>query len=848
LHGNAALIEDTEYANIYQFVFKCLKKKYYFENKETCKIIKLYKSNSSSLCKVYLNTGDGFNPDEVLSIPLNKRGNRFFVSADITSDVKSIRFDPDEGSPCIINDMKIITDNGVTDYRNTNGIEANGIIVFNTIDPQITIDFDGIPFSRIKISGEIYKFTFDDIVALSKMKDFIRDYCELEMSLLKTNEKIQNITSSYQAQCQALITERDVLQSQRQALITERDVLQSQLNVVENMYKTIVNSEFWKITKPFRVLLNTVKHILKHLPLVKYIYMFLASVNNFGHKETIRKTKSIFMRKKYSFKIVNRLSKSEIKIQKEAQFPRNIKFSVLVPLLNTPQKYLKEMIKSVKEQTYENWEMCLADGSDKDHVYIRNICEKHAKKDHRILYKKLDKNLGISTNTNECIYMSSGEYIALLDPIDLLHPSVLYEVIKTICNENADIIYTDEDKVDKNTKTLSEPYFKPDFAIDNLRACNYICHLTVFKKSLLDEIGLFDSKFDGSEDHDMILRLVEKSEMIVHIPKILYHRRIKNNPADYNISHSGILAVSNHLKRCGLDANVTMPCVSRAIYRIGYKIIGDPLISIIIPNKDHVEDIEKCVSSIIDKSTYSNYEIIVVENGSETKEIFNYYNRIKCSNVKVACWDGGFNYPEINNFGRKSAGGDYIVLMNNDVEIISPCWIEEMLMFCQRQDVGIVGAKLYYPDNTIQHGGVILGILDGVAGHSHKFFPRNHAGYMGRLIYQQDLSAVTAACMMVKASVFDEVGGLDPAFAVAYNDVDFCMRVRKTGYLIVWTPYAEAYHHESKSRGLDTTPEKFMRYEKEKLLFQERWANELEAGDKYYNVNLTLARQDFSVK
>jgi GT2 family glycosyltransferase len=655
------------------------------------------------------------------------------------------------------------------------------------------------------------------------------------------------------AEKQNSINQLQTMNAEKQNSINQLQImnnhLQAEYQTVENNYQAILNSEFWKITKPFRVLLSYIKRILKHIPVIKYVYKFLSSIKNEGLKEAVKRIKCFFQRRKYSFESKHRLIKSEIEIQRATRFSRSIKFSVLVPLFNTPPQFLNEMIISVKEQTYENWELCLADGSDKEHAYVQNVCENHVKSDNRIRYKKLDNNSGISNNTNECIYMSTGEYIALLDHDDLLHPSALYEIMKIICEKEADIIYTDEDKVDSTTKTFSQPHFKPDFAIDNLRAYNYICHLTVFKKSMLDKVGLFDPACDGAQDHDMILRLAEKAEKIVHIPNILYHWRITDNSTSSGldtkpyVGKAGILAVSSHLKRCGLDAEAIS--VLPTLYRIKYGIVGNPLISIIIPNNDHVDDLKKCISSIINKSTYSNYEIIVVENGSKAKETFEFYDRLNKLEIKVVFWDGGFNYPAINNFGRSHASGDYIVLMNNDIEIISPDWIEEMLMLCQRQDVGAVGAKLYYYDDTIQHGGVILGI-GGVAGHSHRCFPRSHVGYFCRLIIQQDLSAVTAACIMVKAKVFDEVQGLDSIFAVAFNDVDFCMRIRKAGYLIVWTPYAEAYHYESKSRGYENTPEKIIRFGKEISLFKNRWAKELSAGDPYYNMNLTLDREDFS--
>jgi GT2 family glycosyltransferase len=784
-----------------------------------------------------------------------------------------------------------MTQKGITDFSSYNGFsDGDGNLFFTSTDPQIVIDdITGTAWLKIRYHIIIVS-NYEHFYLLACYKDRLeildrtiktaekekvelkeaaeREKIGLKMIAEKEKGELKEAVEREKAESkEAAEKEKAELketidnlaynlshyQTHYHAAIAQRNVLQERINTVESSYQAIVNSEFWRMTKPFRFLLNSIKRILKHTPLVKHVYKFLSSVKNFGVKETLKKTKRFLQRKTYKLEFKNILPEAELTFQKSARFSRNIKFSILVPLYNTPEKFLEEMIASVKGQTYENWELCLADGSDKNHGHVKNICKKHAGKDSRIIYKKLDRNLGISGNTNECVAMSSGEYIALLDHDDLLHPSALYEAMKIICAEDADVIYTDEDKVDGNTRAYSEPHFKPDFAIDNLRAYNYICHLTIFKRSLLDKVGLFNPIFDGAQDHDMILRLTEKSKKIIHIPKILYHWRITGNSTSLDtkskpyVAKAGIDAVSGHLKRCGLDAEVIAHKIYPTIYRIKYKIIDKPLVSIIIPNKDHVEDIKKCINSIINKSTYSHCEIIIVENGSTAKEIFNYYDELKNSNIRIVYWHSKFNYSEINNFGRKNARGEYIVLLNNDIEIISPDWIEEMLMLCQRRDIGAVGAKLYYTNGTIQHGGIIAGI-GGVAGHSHKYFPKNHDGYFARLLIQQDLSAVTAACMMVKGKVFDEIHGMDPAFAVAFNDVDFCMRIRKAGYLIAWTPYAEAYHYESKSRGLEDTPEKQIRFSKEVLLFQSRWAKELAAGDPYYNPNLTLDREDFSVR
>ncbi len=540
--------------------------------------------------------------------------------------------------------------------------------------------------------------------------------------------------------------------------------------------------------------------------------------------------------------------------EENAQFPKDIKFSVLVPLYNTPDSFLKAMIESVQAQTYKNWELCLADGSDSEHSFVGEICKKYADGDKRIKYEKLEKNLGISENTNACIKMATGEYIALFDHDDLLHPSALYEVMRAICEHGADFIYTDENTFSEEPRDAYNPHFKPDFSPDTLRSYNYICHLSVFSRELLDSVGYFRSEYDGSQDYDLILRLTEKAKKVFHIRKILYYWRAHKNSVAQDVAAKPYTvtaakkALAAHLERCGLKGEVLDSSVPTT-YHIKYEIDENPLISVIIPNKDHTDDLDICLKSLYEKSSYKNFEVIIVENNSTEKETFEYYEKIKqrYENLKVVIWTGIFNYSAINNFGVSYAKGEYILLLNNDVEIINGSCLEEMLMFAQRKDVGAVGAKLYYSDDTVQHAGVILG-LGGTAGHAHKHFGRSHPGYAARASIAQNLTACTAACLMMRRDVFDEVGGLDESFEVAFNDVDLCMKIREKGYLIVFTPYAELYHYESKSRGNDSTPEKLERFRGEIDRFKEKWQKQLDDGDPYYNPNLKLTRDDFSLK
>ena len=560
-------------------------------------------------------------------------------------------------------------------------------------------------------------------------------------------------------------------------------------------------------------------------------------------------------------------------IEEATVFDNPVKISILVPLYNTPEEFLREMIDSVVWQTYPNWELCLADGSDSQHAYVERICQEYIAADvekackfninnARIVYKRLEKNEGISGNTNQCLTLATGEYIGLFDHDDVLHPSVLFEYVKVINEKNADYIYCDETTFKSgNIDRMLTMHFKPDYAIDNLRANNYICHFSVFKRTLLEGDELFRSQFDGSQDHDMILRLTDRAKNIVHVPRLMYYWRCHEGSVASNIEAKPYAieaargAVADHLRRHGYDHfKITSTRAFETIFKIRYEIIGSPLISIIIPNKDHIDDLSRCINSILEKSTYDNYEIIVVENNSTEDKTFGYYKQIEENNkISVVTYtpaEGeGFNYSKVNNFGVSKAKGDYILFLNNDTEVLTVNWIEEMLMYAQRQDVACVGAKLYYPDKTIQHAGVVLGLgAHRTAGHSHYMQHRENLGYMGRLCYTQDVSAVTGACLMVKKSLFDQVNGLSEDFAISLNDVDFCLKLREEGYLNVFTPFAELYHYESASRGSDMTGANAERYNKESEHFREKWATVLKKGDPYYNPNFSLDKSDFSLR
>lgn len=612
--------------------------------------------------------------------------------------------------------------------------------------------------------------------------------------------------------------------------------------------KRIKNNPIWKASKPFRSVMH-------------WVIRTRDRIRNLGSiKGVMRKMKAkrIELRAKEKHGTESFPTPEEAERQRAYVFDKDITFSILVPLYNTPKQFLIEMLDSVENQTYQKWQLCLADGSDKEHKEVGEICRSYSDKDARICYQKLSKNEGISGNTNACFQMAKGQYIGLFDHDDILHPSVLFEYMKVICEKDADYIYCDETTFQGSSiNHMLTLHFKPDYSIDNLRANNYICHFSVFSRELLEGTELFRSQFDGSQDHDMILRLTSQAKHIVHVPKLLYYWR----------SHKGSVASDIHAKTYAIEAargavaahlqsqgfrnfEILSTRAFETIFRIKYELLSNPKISIIIANKDHYEDLSRCISSILDKSTYENYEIIIVENNSTSQEILSYYEDIKRHpKIQVVVYKGEFNYSKINNFGVSFASGKYILLLNNDTQVISLNWMEEMLMYAQRDDVACVGAKLYYDDYTIQHAGIVIGLgAHGTAGHTHYRINKENLGYMGRLCYTQDVTAVTGACLMVKKSLYEEAGGLDETFAVALNDVDFCLRLRQKGYLNIWTPFAELFHFESKSRGLDDKDDRAERYNEESARFRERWKKELEDGDPYFNPNFSLEHSDYVLK
>ena len=542
---------------------------------------------------------------------------------------------------------------------------------------------------------------------------------------------------------------------------------------------------------------------------------------------------------------IMRVSRQELFEQRKTKFSYAPKFSVVVPLYHTPAKFLKDLVRSMMYQSYANWELCLVNASPVD-VHLTSLLENWAMRDKRIRVIRLEKNLGIAQNTNAGIAASTGEFIAFLDHDDFLEPDALFCYADALNKDKTiDVFYSDEDKTDEYAAHYFYPHFKSDFNIDLLHANNYMCHFLAVRKSLVDTVGGLNEKFDGAQDYDFVIRLTEHTKKIYHCPRILYHWRCSNQSTAasqgnkmYAI-HAGKAALNAHYKRLGWNARAQEGAVD-GWYQTKFTLKEEPLVSILIPNKDHTDDLDVCLNSFFERADYQNYEFIIIENNSVLPETFAYYEKIEKEhdNVKVVYWEAGFNYSAINNFGFKFAKGDYIMLLNNDVELITPDIFQSMLGFCMRPEVGIVGAKLLYNDHTVQHAGVLVG-AGGLADHVFKGIHEDDPGYMGRAISSQDVSAVTAACLLVKRSVYEEVGGLEDEFQVAFNDVDFCLKVRKAGYLIVYDADVKLFHYESKSRGMEDTTERFIRFGNEMMLLNSKWDILSTFVDPYYNPNLS---------
>lgn len=543
----------------------------------------------------------------------------------------------------------------------------------------------------------------------------------------------------------------------------------------------------------------------------------------------------------------------------------SVKFSIVIPVFRTPERFLRPCISSVLGQTYPNLELILANASPED-MDVCRILSEYAKRDVRVNVIELEKNEGIAGNTNAALFQAEGTYVCFMDHDDMIAPDALYETVsaleRTGCR--AGMIYTDEDKIRDDAAGGLEhfqPHFKPDFNLDLLRSNNYICHFLMVSRDLISECGGIDGTYEGAQDYEFILRLVDlmwgkgKQDAILHIPKVLYHWRVHeastaDNPDSKAYAYeAGRRALMQHLERRSQRGSVSLS-KDHGFYRVRYEFSGTPSVSVIIPNCGQKRMLERCLSALKAHTDYENIEIIVVENNSSSREIFEYYKQIQGrDHVKVVRWksgEDGFSFSKVCNYGVMKSSGEYLVFLNNDVEVRDG-WLQEFLGVCQREETGACGAKLYYPDGKIQSAGIVVGI-GKVAGSLFSGMNGSFGGYLHRASTMQDLSAVTAAFMMVKRSAFEEAGGFTQELAVAFNDVDLCLKMREKGYLIVYDPFVEATHYESASRGDEYTKEKAERFRAEEAYMKKRWAPLYEAGDPYYNPNLSLARWDYTLK
>ena len=628
---------------------------------------------------------------------------------------------------------------------------------------------------------------------------------------------------------------------------------------LEKTLSDVTNSTFWKLTWPMRYAVSKSRQIWHTFPLFVFLHD-LRAMGVEGVREQARARREYAVLFPSKTLRADRFAPVELLVKQASHQPggeAGPKISIVVPLYNTPLNFLEELLDSVVNQTYRNWELCCVDaGQD---TAVGQHVQARAKADPRIRYQKLTKNEGIAGNTNHGFELATGDYIALLDHDDILHPCALWYTAQAIVEQGADFVYTDEATFEGKVENVVLYHFKPDFMLDNLRSNNYICHLTTFSKVLMEQAGGGErAEYNGSQDYDLFLRLTEKARKIAHIPHALYYWRSSPNSTASDISaktyciDAGIAALKAHYARCGVAVDdVTLIPGTPGYYKTDYTMAHPGRVSILIPTCDHIRDLETCVESIYARTTYPDFEILLIENNSKEEQTFRSYERMQKEHpdtLKVLTWQGkGFNYSALNNFGARYATGEYLLLLNNDTEVITPGWLEEMVMYAQQKRVGCVGAKLLYPDDTIQHAGVGFGI-GGVAGHLHKYFPATSDGYMGRLNYVQDVYGDTAACLLIRKEIYDEVHGLDESYAVAFNDVDFCVRVREAGYTNVFTPFAQLYHYESKSRGMEDNPEKQKRFQGEVLRFQARWGDLLAKGDPCTNPNFDIQREDFSLK
>ena len=684
--------------------------------------------------------------------------------------------------------------------------------------------------------------------------------------LIRKNQETQSQLQETQSQLQEMQSQLQETQSQLQETQSQLQGMQSQLYHYQIEYQKALTTisaieitKIWKLRKiwlKIKNLFGIKKFIVRYLANLR---LMLILIFNYGLSYTINILKQEdkiplshnlnyqkWLTKNYPKKI-DLISMSE-NIKKLNYKPL---ISIIMPVYNTPEKFLKEAIDSVLNQVYPYWELCIADDTSTK-PYIKEILQAYITKDKRIKAVFRTENGHISQASNSAIELSNGEYIALLDHDDLLTPHALYEVAKLLNQHpDADMIYSDEDKINKEEK-LQDPYFKPDWCPDSFLSRMYTCHLGVYRRELINEIGGFRKGYEGSQDYDLVLRFTEKTDKIFHIPNVLYHWRIHSSSTAQDISTknyatiAGQKAIQDALERRG-EKGKLIP-IQGGYNNVRYEIKNYDLVSIIIPTKNLGNVLNDCLQSVFEKNTYPNYEVLVIDNGSteeKTKKIIEAWKIKEPHRFRCELLDIPFNFSKINNYGVKQTKGKYLLFLNNDTEVINSDWLNAMVEQAQRPSIGAVGALLLYPDDTIQHAGVIAGI-GGVANHSHKNYPSNAHGYFNQIKTINNYSAVTGACLMCRREVFEEVGGFEEDLAVAFNDIDLCFKIINKGYRNVYLPHVKLYHYESKSRGYEDTPEKKARFYNEVKYMQSKW-HSLIKHDPCYNPNFNKQGEDYII-
>jgi glycosyltransferase involved in cell wall biosynthesis len=726
-------------------------------------------------------------------------------------------------------------------YRQNIDSYYNKNIFISDIDENCYRDFIICSSDKLDVSN-FFKIKEEDNQKLNFLNDLIDSTYKLSMEkgFLNIQERDQQIQEKDQQ-----IQEKEVqIQNLNSEIVHLHNLAQSMRmkNRIKNVIKFFIPQKIWKILKYVK---NNPSSIKLGLYTLK-TQGFKALINRISKVDNLSEDRIL---NSYTY---NEPEYNDIILKQLKKFNKKPLISIIMPVYNVDPKWLELAIKSIEAQWYENWELCIADDKSTNEETIKYL---KSIKNQKVKVKFLDTNLNISGSSNAALELASGEYIVLMDNDDEITPNALYEVVKVINEIDAEFIYSDEDKLEMNG-TFSDPHFKPDFAPDMFLSQNYISHLGVIKKELIEKVDGFTIGLEGAQDYDLYLKVLEHTNKIFHIQKVLYHwRKIPGSTAaEFSeksyAQNAGIEALQNAMKRRKIATNVENGKYP-GTYRVKYEILDNPLVSIITPFKDMPELLKMCIESILNKSTYKNFEIIGISNNSNESTTFDEMKRLeKLDNrIKFYEYNVPFNYSDINNYAVNNyAKGKHIILLNNDIEIITPEWIENMLEHSQREEVGCVGAKLYYPNNTIQHAGISIGVLT-LAGHNFKNYLREQTGYMGRESVIQNVSAVTAACLMIKTKIFKELEGLNEEnLKIAFNDIDFCLRVQEKGYRNIFTPYAEAYHHESISRGAEDNPEKIARFNKEVDYMKKRHRDILEKGDPFYNPNLTLNREDFSLR